>query len=252
MMTSFSHPAMQALIDKCAEVMEKKGRDYSGPSDPLANIKRTAERLGVPSRVVLGTYLSKQVDAVFRYLKDGTLDSEGIESRMVDVVNYVLLLSVMVDESRPRPLQLEVRGDFVDEHGDYVRTRNDIIAMITKTGADHIADQALNELTAEAEKNGEYMNNKAYVKPTYEVIEEYGDHCAGSCDECSYEKTCGKTEAPRLIDPGPPNPADPKYGTVTELLHKRMCIGCDEQFTCAKDFEGMCFKCRQKRSGGGC
>lgn len=172
----FTHPAMDALIERAASIMESKGRDYSGPIDPLASIKRTAERLGLEPRQVIGVYLSKQVDALTRFLKDGTLDSEGVESRMVDVINYVLLLSVLVDP------------------GDVKR----LVAAPSVQFKSLVAEPNLSKTILQ------------------------------------------------------PSPSDPKYGTVEAMVERKKCRGCAIEFNAAKDFDGMCFACRQRKSDGGC
>lgn len=87
--------SVSSLLAECREIRELKGADYSGDRDPLANFTSGAATFGVPPRVVLGIYLSKHLAAVNAYVKDGHVQSEPIRGRIVDAINYLLLLNYM-------------------------------------------------------------------------------------------------------------------------------------------------------------
>jgi hypothetical protein len=79
----------------CWDIYDKKGKDYTigkGDADRLDNFNMAAENCGVSVRQAWGVYFYKQVAAVFKFVKDGRVESEPIESRLYDVINYCILL----------------------------------------------------------------------------------------------------------------------------------------------------------------
>jgi len=101
----------EAIIE-CIRVMTAKSIDYStalGSGDRLYNFKKAGEDLGLPMEQVLWTYLWKHWAAITRYCKDGKVDSEGIKGRIVDGINYLLILFKMVCE-RQHAEEVPVEG----------------------------------------------------------------------------------------------------------------------------------------------
>jgi hypothetical protein len=47
-------------------------------------------------------YFYKHVSAVWRFLKDGKVESEPIDGRLHDVINYSILLLLLVREMRDK------------------------------------------------------------------------------------------------------------------------------------------------------
>jgi hypothetical protein len=90
-----------AILRTCLEVLKVKGRDYTiGSADRLQNFKDVGNMVNEPPMKVLATYLWKHVAAVFSYIKSGGQnESEPIELRIVDCINYLLLLGKMVREN---------------------------------------------------------------------------------------------------------------------------------------------------------
>jgi hypothetical protein len=89
------------MIGRCRDILKVKGVDYTqGGPDRLSNFKETAKFMGLTARQALGTYLYKHVSAIFSFLKRGQVESEPIEGRIADVINYMLLLYKMVNEEK--------------------------------------------------------------------------------------------------------------------------------------------------------
>jgi hypothetical protein len=86
------------LFDGALHILDTKGRDYAPLDDALHEFRETAELLGITPEQVWGVHFMKQVRAVLRFVKDGKLDSEGIESRLGDVVNYAAILRSLHNE----------------------------------------------------------------------------------------------------------------------------------------------------------
>lgn len=94
----------RAVVTECDRLLTVKGHDYTQGAAATANddhgrlknFYRNAEKLGLPARKVLAVYLAKHLDAIETFLKNGQVESEPIEGRICDAVNYLLLLAKMV------------------------------------------------------------------------------------------------------------------------------------------------------------
>jgi hypothetical protein len=110
-----THSDFEALCDTLLgdarkNIMVKKGREYAGNEDRLANFKRGAANCGVKPETVLYVYLSKHIDSLSTFIRDlekaDTLGSvegkltEPISERIKDAINYLLLLHGLIEERR--------------------------------------------------------------------------------------------------------------------------------------------------------
>jgi len=93
-------PDFDSMIASCIKILEVKGEDYTiGTKDRLHNFKTVAEFTGVTPEESLGIYLYKHMSSIFAYIKSGgKSQSEPIEGRIADVINYMLLFHKMVLE----------------------------------------------------------------------------------------------------------------------------------------------------------
>lgn len=89
--------SVERLLADCREVLARKGADYSGHGDRLANFTNCARAFGVSPRIALGIYLSKHLSAVNAYIKNDKVESEPIRGRIVDAINYLVLLNYMIE-----------------------------------------------------------------------------------------------------------------------------------------------------------
>ena len=94
---------IDTVLRDCLKTLVVKGNDYTqgeGSSNRLKNFNDGAANLGITPRQVLAVYLWKHLCAVLRFLKEGQVESEPIEGRILDCINYFLLLSKMVAEDK--------------------------------------------------------------------------------------------------------------------------------------------------------
>jgi hypothetical protein len=90
-------------------VLNAKGPDYArqgaapGEDDCNNNFKQVARRTGNTAYQVWAVYWIKHVLAIETWLSVGKLLSEGIEGRIVDAVNYLLILATMLHEDGAIP-----------------------------------------------------------------------------------------------------------------------------------------------------
>ena len=91
----------QDLLDTASSLMAAKGRDYrAGDPDLLANFKREAVRAGVTPLQVWLIYINKHHSAICSYVRSGGQnESEPIEGRFADMLNYLYLGWLLVKEN---------------------------------------------------------------------------------------------------------------------------------------------------------
>ncbi len=101
-----------SLLTRCDELLRVKGADYSGGtatlqhtrSQRLKSFYTAAERTGLTPMQVLSVLLTKHLQAIETFMKTGQVSSEPIEERIVDAMNYLMLLNMLIAEQR-NPLQ---------------------------------------------------------------------------------------------------------------------------------------------------
>lgn len=92
----------ESVLD-CWRIYDKKGNDYTrgrGNEDRVDNFTQAALFNKISPFQAWGTYFYKHIAAVFRYIGDGFVESEPIEGRIHDVINYSILLLLLVKEKR--------------------------------------------------------------------------------------------------------------------------------------------------------
>lgn len=90
----------QKVIDEAFKVSDSKGNDYRrGNEDALHNFKSLADRLDMNALDVLMVYKIKHQDAINNFVKSrGQSESEPIIQRVIDDINYNLLLLALIKD----------------------------------------------------------------------------------------------------------------------------------------------------------
>jgi len=91
---------MKKIFAECIGVMKSKVKSYSGLKDAFGNFKRIAIKRDVPVALVWSIYFEKHLDALNSYLNGQYDDSEPIEGRLLDLVNYIFLLYGILAEEK--------------------------------------------------------------------------------------------------------------------------------------------------------
>lgn len=98
---AFGDAEIDALVAHCRDVFRAKGKDYTiGTGDALHNFRTVGEFLGVDPAQAWAVYFYKHIAAIFAYAKHGAVESEPIEGRIVDAINYLLLFHKLVLEGQ--------------------------------------------------------------------------------------------------------------------------------------------------------
>lgn len=93
------------VIMKCWRIYNRKGNDYTrgkGDLDRGDNFRQAAENVDITPFQAWGVYFYKHVAAVWRFMKDGKVESEPIEERIYDIINYSILFLLLVEEARSK------------------------------------------------------------------------------------------------------------------------------------------------------
>jgi hypothetical protein len=85
------------------ELSKKKGGEYAGDHDRLANFRRNGERLNVPMTTIWAVYAAKHWDAIMQYCGDVNVGvdrprMEPISGRCDDLIVYLILFKAMLLE----------------------------------------------------------------------------------------------------------------------------------------------------------
>ena len=98
----------QGLIAEAWAIQTKKGVDYAGREDKLANFKNVAQATGLTPLQVWGVYAKKHIDAVFNFVKHGQVESEPIRGRIVDIINYLSFVEPLAAETQTIKVDIKV------------------------------------------------------------------------------------------------------------------------------------------------
>ena len=82
------------------KLLTVKGNDYTRhEEDRLSNFKRSGAALGLSPMQVWAVFINKHIDAVMAYVKTGRTESESIQGRLDDIVNYCYLGEALIHEA---------------------------------------------------------------------------------------------------------------------------------------------------------
>ena len=80
-------------------LLKTKGADYTRHDpDRLSNFKRAASAVGITTLQAWAVYAGKHWDAIMAFVKTGKAESEAIEGRIDDMINYMYLLEGLIRE----------------------------------------------------------------------------------------------------------------------------------------------------------
>jgi hypothetical protein len=94
------------LMDKtftdCLALAKAKGEDYTkGSQDALANFKEGGKDIDLDPQKVCWIFMNKHYQAITNYIKTGgQSESEPIDERLKDMINYLVLLRGLIVERR--------------------------------------------------------------------------------------------------------------------------------------------------------
>lgn len=90
------------LLASCLILLRSKGEAYSGKEDVLANFKENGRKLGLSKYQIWAVYANKHIDSINNAIKDNPnkpVDkTEGLRGRVIDAINYLIILESLLQE----------------------------------------------------------------------------------------------------------------------------------------------------------
>lgn len=87
----------------CIDLIKKKNADYSQgeqQGDRIAAFRRIARDVNITMEQAWAVFCQKHWGAVMKYVKDGVVESEAIDGRINDIINYMVLLSAIIEDKK--------------------------------------------------------------------------------------------------------------------------------------------------------
>lgn len=79
-----------------------KGKDYTTEGDAYKDVMDEAAAMDITPEKVLWMAMNKHWKAVRKYCRVGQVESEPIDTRLMDLANYVSLLAVLINERKSK------------------------------------------------------------------------------------------------------------------------------------------------------
>lgn len=87
------------ILEECKKTLTAGSSEYAGDSDKLANFKDAAKLLGTTPEEVAFIYFYKHATGIARYCRDKKPQRDSIKGRVVDAINYLILIYAVLYES---------------------------------------------------------------------------------------------------------------------------------------------------------
>lgn len=103
-------PVFADRFADCIDMLRAKNADYSQneqKGDRIAAFRRIARDIDLPMRKVWAVFAQKHWGAIMRFCKEGRVESEPIDGRINDLINYAVLMGAIVTDERERELSTE-------------------------------------------------------------------------------------------------------------------------------------------------
>jgi len=145
------------LIDDAFGVSDTKSEDYTkGNEDVLHNFKSVGERTNTHPLDVLMVYKLKHQDAINNFVKTrGQSESEPIRQRVIDDINYNVLLLALIDD-----LDIEENADLEGRESDKPKYMAEACDEDGEYQYKYISSESLAEAEGAAER---WVSNYGYT-----------------------------------------------------------------------------------------
>jgi hypothetical protein len=93
---------MENTFNSAKLIAKAKGEDYTkGSADALFNFKEAGKAIDLDPKKALYIFMNKHYNAIVNYIKtNGQSESEPIDERIKDMINYLVLLRGLIIEER--------------------------------------------------------------------------------------------------------------------------------------------------------
>lgn len=101
----------EKVFERVRKLRETKGKEYATEEDTLADFKEVAAETGTTPLQVWAVYVKKHQRAVDTFIREGATKSETIQSRIIDIIVYHLLLLGLIKDLSEEPTTFPGSGE---------------------------------------------------------------------------------------------------------------------------------------------
>ena len=122
-------------------IAKSKNKDYQNDDNPLKFIQEQSIKSSTDEYVTLSIYMDKPIESILNYLKNkGEVKlSEPLESRIVDTINYLMMLNFLVNEETD---YMKMRNRLFERANKLVSTKGVEYTQGNEDVAHYIKDKA--------------------------------------------------------------------------------------------------------------
>lgn len=92
--------AIYKQMDRCNDILKKKFEEYGNHEDPFWHFERSAGLLGGTRELALMHLFAKHLTCIVEMAEGpDSYSGDQWEEKLTDAINYLLILSAMVDET---------------------------------------------------------------------------------------------------------------------------------------------------------
>ena len=95
---------LKQYLDDVINVLDSKGKAYSGTDNVNRNIEDTANDLRLTKYQVWSVFFKKHIDCIFNSIADNPEapvdNTESLDGRITDAINYLLILKTMLVDDK--------------------------------------------------------------------------------------------------------------------------------------------------------
>lgn len=90
----------EKFFQNCIDLMKPKAKDYATDGVVFVELLRQAYEVKVSGQTVLWILLRKHITAIREFLINEKVESESIDSRLMDVANQIALIHLLINNYR--------------------------------------------------------------------------------------------------------------------------------------------------------
>lgn len=91
-------PEFHAVLDRLREVHERKSADYGDKDDPLANVRRGAELIGVEHWKGCLVRIADKLQRIKNFCAGEQLKNESVVDSLDDLASYAVIMRALYEE----------------------------------------------------------------------------------------------------------------------------------------------------------
>ena len=92
-------PRFHKVLDNLRNIHEQKSSDYGDTNDPLANVRRGAELIGVEHWKGCLVRIADKLQRIKKHCNGGELTNENLVDSLDDLASYAVIMRALYEET---------------------------------------------------------------------------------------------------------------------------------------------------------